>query len=73
MIYIIRPNKKWERNKQAWNKLYRRLFHGDLPKDHHKCDGVEIFDNDLDKAMNDIYKPRFSKGEPGQFLKGRKA
>ncbi len=59
MPYVIRPRHVSQR---AYNALYRALFNGLLPKDHHNCDGVDIEDQEaLNEAMNDLYKAKIAR------------
>ena len=59
MPYVIRPRKRSQRN---YNVLYRVMFDGNLPKDHHNCDGVDIEDEQaLIEAMNDIYNTKLAR------------
>ncbi len=59
MPYIIKPRHPSQR---AYNTLYRALFDGLLPKDHHNCSGVDIEDQEaLNEAMDDLYKAKIAR------------
>ncbi len=59
MPYVIKPRHESQR---AYNALYRALFNGLLPADHHNCSGVECDGEEaLEDAMNDLYKAKIAR------------
>ena len=59
MPYVVRPR---IHTQHQYNVLYRVLFDGCLPKDHHNCDGVDLEDQKaLNEAMDDLYTSKHAR------------